>query len=455
MVKNRTMRLGIALLALALVAAACGDDDAGTSTTAAPPSSTTTAATTTTTAATTTSQATTTTAAGRANGILEIGTILPETGDLAVLGPPMINAVNMALRDINDAGGVLGQPLQLTPADSGTNEDIANAAADGHLAAGVDAIVGPASSRVSLSVIDKITGAQTLMCSPSNTGSVFTTYDDNGGYYIRTAPPDNLQAQALGDLVTADGFADVAIIALNDAYGQGFADDLVVQLEANGATVVANVPYDPNGTVFDSDVQQLVDAGPEAVVLIAFPDTGSLVLQAMIEQGVGPTDVQIYLTDGLQAGETPDNPGLPSKVDPTNVGILEGVKGTAPSAAPPGGAAWFGEAFAAYAPPGTLTIFAGYAYDCPVVFALAAQTAGTDDPTVWLDEVVGVTKDGERCDTYADCLALIEAGTDIDYDGASGVLNFADAGEPGAGFYDIWRFDDQGAIIVDDTVPVG
>ena len=77
MVKNRIMRLGIALLALALVAAACGDDDAGTTTTAAE---------------------TTTTGAGRANGILELGTILPETGDLAVLGPPMIGAANMAVR---------------------------------------------------------------------------------------------------------------------------------------------------------------------------------------------------------------------------------------------------------------------------------------------------------------------------------------------------------------------
>ena len=428
MVKKLAIRLAYAVVALALVTAACGDDDADTTTSTAAES--------------------TTTAAGRADGILEIGSILPETGDLAVLGPPMIGAVNMALRDINDAGGVLGQPLDLTPGDDGTNEDIANAAVDGHLAAGVDGIIGAASSRISLSVIDKITGAQTLQCSPSNTGSVFTTYDDNGGYYIRTAPPDNLQAQALGDLVTADGFADVAIIALNDAYGQGFADSLVAQLEANGATVVANVAYDPNGTVFDSDVQQLVDAGPEAVVLIAFPDTGSLVLQAMIEQGVGPAVLQIYLTDGLQSSD------LAAKVDPANPAVLEGVKGTAPSAAPPGGAAWFADAFAEYAP-GTDTIFASYAYDCLVIYALAAQTAGTDDPTVWVNEVNGVTKDGEKCDNYAACLALIDAGTDIDYDGASGSLNFTDAGEPGAGFYDIWHFDDQGAVVVDETVAVG
>ena len=446
MVKNRIMRLTVTLLALVLVAAACGDDAATTTTTAAETTTTTAAETTTTTTAAETT--TTTGAPGRADGILEIGTILPETGDLAFLGPPMIDAVNMALRDINAAGGVLGQPLELTPADDGTNADIASAAVDGHLAAGVDGIIGAAASSISLAVIDKISGSQTMQCSPSNTGSVFTTIDDNGGYYTRTAPPDNLQAQALGDLITADGYTDVAIIALNNEYGQGFADDLVAQVEANGATIVANVAYDPAGTVFDADVQQLVDAAPQAVALIAYPDTGSLVLQAMIEQGVGPADVQIYLTDGTQSS------GLAAKVDPANPAVLEGVKGTAPSAAPPGGAAWFADAFADFSP-GTDTIYSSYAYDCLAIFALAAEVAGTDDPTIWVNEVNGVTKDGEKCDTYAACLALIAAGTDIDYDGASGVLNFTDAGEPGAGYYDIWHLDATGAVVTDETVPIG
>lgn len=449
MTKNLILRLLILVVALALMAAACGDDavtttTAATTTSTAPESSTTEAATTSVPPTT----APPTTEAGRADGILQVGTILPHTGDLAALGPPMINAVRMAVEDINAAGGVLGQPLLLIEADSGTNEDIANAAADGHLAAGVDAIVGPASSRIALSVLDKITGSQTMQCSPSTTGSVFTTYDDNGGYFIRTAPPDSLQGQALADVITSDGYSEVAIIALNDAYGQGFADTLVAELEASGATVVANVAYDPNGTVFDADVQQLVDAAPEAVILIAFPDTGSLVLQAMIEQGLGPTEVQIYLTDGLQTG------ALATKVDPANPGVLEGVKGTAPSFAPPGGAAWFPAAFTAYAPT-TDTMFAAYAYDCPVVFALAAQVAGTDDPTVWINEVIGVTKDGEKCDSYAACLALIEAGVDIDYDGASGALNFVEAGEPGSGFYDVWYFDAQGEVVIESTVPVG
>jgi len=74
---------------------------------------------------------------------------------------------------------------------------------------------------------------------------------------------------------------------------------------------------------------------------------------------------------------------------------------------------------------------------------------------VWVNEINGVTKDGEKCDSYAACLELINAGADIDYDGASGVLNFVDAGEPGAGYYDLWHFDEGGRIVVDDTVPVG
>jgi branched-chain amino acid transport system substrate-binding protein len=72
-----------------------------------------------------------------------------------------------------------------------------------------------------------------------------------------------------------------------------------------------------------------------------------------------------------------------------------------------------------------------------------------------VNEVNGVTKDGEKCDTYAACKDLIAAGTDIDYDGASGVLNFTDAGEPGAGYYDIWHLDATGAVVTDETVPVG
>jgi hypothetical protein len=150
---------------------------------------------------------------------LIIGTLLPQTGDLAFLGPPEIAGVKLAIQDINAAGGVLGQPVQLVEGDSGdATTDTATQTVDRELQANVNAIIGAASSTVSKTVIDRITGAGVLQFSPANTSDEFTTYNDNG-LYFRTAPPDLLQAQALSDLISGAGNTSVGILALNDPYG--------------------------------------------------------------------------------------------------------------------------------------------------------------------------------------------------------------------------------------------
>ncbi len=65
-----------------------------------------------------------------------------------------------------------------------------------------------------------------------------------------------------------------------------------------------------------------------------------------------------------------------------------------------------------------------------------------------------VTRGGEKCSSFADCIALIEAGTDIDYDGASGLLDFVDVGEPAAGTYDIFEYDATGEAITESQVDI-
>ena len=73
--------------------------------------------------------------------------------------------------------------------------------------------------------------------------------------------------------------------------------------------------------------------------------------------------------------------------------------------------------------------YATETYDAVMITALAVEVAG-DDGIAHASEINGVTRDGEKCTTFADCKALIEAGTDIDYDGVSGPLTFAGNGEP-------------------------
>jgi Periplasmic binding protein len=224
-----------------------------------------------------------------ATGPLTIGYLLPETGNLAFLGPPEIAGFALAIADINAAGGVLGQPVASQGGDSGdTSTDTATQTVDRLLQAGVNTIVGAASSAVSQTVIDTITGAGVMMISPANTSDIFTTYNDNG-LYFRTAPPDLLQGQALADLILGEGNNTVGIMALNDPYGTGLAEATANNLVAGGLAEgdIETIIYDPQAANYDSEVQQMVDLNPDAILVIGFEES-SKIIQGLNAQGIGP-----------------------------------------------------------------------------------------------------------------------------------------------------------------------
>jgi hypothetical protein len=228
-------------------------------------------------------------AAAAAGEPLVIGTLLPLTGNLAFLGPPEVAGAKLAIQDINAAGGVFGQPVQLVEGDSGdASTDTATQTVDRLLQSNVNAIVGAASSGVSLTVIDAITGAGVLQISPANTSDQFTTYNDNG-LYFRTAPPDTLQARALSDLIIEDGNNTVGILALNDPYGTGLADNTKQNLIDAGLAEddIVSITYDPQAANFDSEVQEMVEFNPDAVVVIGFEES-SRILESLNQNGVGP-----------------------------------------------------------------------------------------------------------------------------------------------------------------------
>jgi ABC-type branched-subunit amino acid transport system substrate-binding protein len=220
---------------------------------------------------------------------LVIGYLLPETGNLAFLGPPEIAGFNLAIADINKAGGVLGAQVRAEGGDSGdTSTDTATQTVDRLLQAGVNAIVGAASSGVSQTVIDTVTGAGVMQISPANTSDIFTTYNDNG-LYFRTAPPDLLQARALSDLILEEGNNTVGILALNDPYGTGLAENTQKNLVEGGLSEgdIKTIIYDPQAANFDSEVQQMVDLNPDAIVVIGFEES-SKIIQSLNAQGIGP-----------------------------------------------------------------------------------------------------------------------------------------------------------------------
>ena len=135
---------------------------------------------------------------------LKIGTLLPQTGNLAFLGPPEEAGVGLAVKEINDAD--LGIKVDVTYGDSGDPDNKAYATEVPRLLQARR--LGDHRCRVHpvcpSSFIDEVTGAGVIQFSPANTSPDFTTWDDNGLYW-RTAPSDLLQGEVLGNLIAEDG----------------------------------------------------------------------------------------------------------------------------------------------------------------------------------------------------------------------------------------------------------
>jgi len=223
----------------------------------------------------------------KGDGEFVVGSLLPQTGDLAFLGPPEIAGVDLAVKDINEAGGVLGKDAKHVKADSGDGTpNIAPSETDKLLAANADIILGAASSSVSLSVIDKIVNAGVLMVSPANTSTAFDTYKDKG-LYFRTAPSDVLQGRVMATLMAEDGAKNIAILARQDSYGEALADNVETFFTESGGKVALKQLYAPDAANFTAEIDALKAANPDAIVVISFDETKKIIPE-MIKKGIGP-----------------------------------------------------------------------------------------------------------------------------------------------------------------------
>jgi ABC-type branched-subunit amino acid transport system substrate-binding protein len=397
--------VGVASLALA----ACGGDDDGEGTAGGDTESP-------------------TEAAATGDGTLKLGTLLPQTGSLAFLGPPEFAGVDLAVQEINEAGGVLGEEVTVTHTDSGdTTTDIASQSVDRLITEEVDAIIGAASSSVTLTVLDAVVQNQTVMFSPANTSPDLTTYPDDG-FYFRTAPSDVLQGRVMGDLVISDGCASVGVMALQDPYGEGLAENVQISVEEGGGEIAGGEPiiYDPNAANFATEVTQMVSLAPDCIVLLGFAET-STIIPELVNQGIGPQDVPLYFVDGNLSNYGDDFPA----------GTLDGNKGTLPGAE---ATADFQERLLAVNPDLNDFSYAPESYDATILIALAAIAAGDDSGASIAANLVDISKEGTKCTTFEECAGLLEDGEDIDYDGVSGPVEFSDAGDPTQATVGIYQY---------------
>ena len=377
---------------------------------------------------------------------LVLGTILPSSGDLSTSGMPMVRAIDMAVSEIKRAG----TDLQIIHRDSKTTPEGAIVAAEELIGENVAGIVGAAASSNSLAIIDRVVAEEMILISPSNTAPLFTDYADKG-LYFRTAPSDVFQANALASLIRREGnIKRLGIVYRDDAYGRGLRNQLWEVLQETETEVVVSVDYGTNQitnpSAFAEQLQQIQEANLDGLVLISFEEVVDI-LKALIAGNQGPSDeLAIYLTDGFVSNE------LGTLVDPNNPGVVDGIHAIAPSASPYNGEPTFEDRFRTFAPNIRDLTFTASSYDAVILLALASQQAGSVQSRVIADRIINITKGGEKCSLYEDCISLLERGMDIDYDGASGPLEFTDAGEPSGGSFDVFRYESGGMLIEKEKI---
>lgn len=384
-------------------------------------------------------------AAGAADKTLKITSILPLTGALAFLYPPMEAGASLAIDDINAAGGVLGNKVTIDWKDSGdgTNLAVSTQSATAAIASGTDAVLGAAASGVTKNIINAITGAKIVEISPSNTSPSLTTWAD-GGYYFRTAPSDNLQGRIAASQILQDGAQNVAILYANNSYGTGLESVAKSTLTKAGATV-KEFSFAEGETNFGSTAADIVAGNYDAVLIVSYDETKKA-LPAL--KAAGYPGGNVYLVDGNTIDYSKES----------FASYLAGAQGTIPGADAP--AAFKARLKAKYAKlhPGKELkdfTYAAESYDAVNLLALAAQASGKATGPGIKSQITNISLSGKgkvNVTSFAAGLKALKAGKKINYDGFSGPVEFDENGDPTGAFIGIYRYTTKGVNVLTKTV---
>ena len=396
----------VALVGALLLAACSNDDESADTTTGA-------------TSGDTTTPSETTVPSGDPG--LVLGYVRPAPGLLAQLATAQEAAINLAIDDINAAGGVNGGPVALVAVDESLDGDTA-AAVTSLIDEGAHMILGPISSTGSAAALQPLADSGAYACSASATSPQLSALDE-AGVFFRTAMPDSVTMNYVADTISADAEAaalpegqayKVSIVTRNDDYGVNVGNGLASALIARGMTVDV-VSYSPRQVIFTAEAAKVTAANPDAVVMVSYAEGVRLVDTLL---GAGVPAAKLIGLDGLFS---PDLADRASNTDPARADGLRVIGST-------GDRAFLDRMLGVEGL--TQFVFGAQAYDCTIIAALAAQAAGSSDPAGFGPQIPAVTDGGRSCSTVDDCFSKLAAGEDIDYEGVSGGVRFDDAGDP-------------------------
>lgn len=372
---------------------------------------------------------------------LKIGVLMSMTGDLGSYGADISKGADLARQNINQAGGIFGNDVDTILRDDQTDPTAGVDAAKKLIEIDkVPAIVGALSSGVTIAVAQSATVPnKVVLISPASTSPALTALNDSD-YVFRTTPSDALQGAVLGRLANNLGFKKAATLYVNNAYGQGLADQFTKSFTSLGGKVTASVPIEQEQPSYDAELKKATADSPDVLLCLTYPESAKVYLKQAIEKNY----IKKFLfCDGTKS---------PELVTAIGAQYLDGMYGTAAAVEASDTTAWFADAYkASYGqlPPKP---YIGEAYDATVIIALAAQKAGKTDGASIKQAIREVADPpgepiGPRPEDIKKAIQLIKQGKDINYEGVAGSQDF-DANGDVIGTIEVWKI--SGGKIVTD-----
>ncbi len=344
---------------------------------------------------------------------VKLGILIGFTGPIESLTSHMAAAAEEAMREVNASGKSAHNFVSVRGDSTCVDAAAATAAAERMITAeGVKGIIGGDCSGVTRAVLTNVAMPNGIvMISPSATSPALST-DPDDGLFFRTAPSDAREGEVMADVLMEHGVKSIALTYSNSDYGKGLAEAISAAFIAKGGTVTINAAHDDGKADYSAEVAALAAAGGDILVVAGYLDQGGKgIIQASLDTGA-------FTTFGLPGGMVGDN--LPKSIGPG----LDGSYGQHANSDAQGMAYLIETGKTANPSFDGTGAYAAESYDAAALIMLAMAAAGSTDSKVYKDKVMDVANaPGEKiyAGELAKALELIAAGTDIDYDGGTGV----------------------------------
>ena len=368
-----------------------------------------------------------------------VGLVMELTGPAGEYGQAGAKSVEMAFRDINDAGGVLGCDLVTDTRDSQSAGNIAvDAATQLVQVKKVPLVIGGIISSVSIPILTSVTGpAKIVQISPASSSPTLTALARDGktnGIFFRTITSDALQGVAAAKYAIDSGFKKLAIVHVNNDFGVNMVAEFSRAYKALGGTIVSVTPYNEKQSSYASEVTAAMGGEPDGLYLVSTPVDGATIARTWISQG----GVQKFLlNDGMNS---------PDFIESVGADYLNEAYGTSSGTNPTKSTEYFMANYKEFSGIEPSNPAADRSYDAGAIAGLAIAIAGSQDPAKIKDAVSKVVDPAGTPiyagkEEFAKALKLISEGKPIKYEGVIGPVTFDQYGDI-TGPFRLWKIKD-------------